>query len=183
MKTEDIEFLKSLKNELKTQRQMAPDRGVYHWAIAGRVKRVCNKKNACAWVIFDGEGRAIGENCKEVYDNLEKYYDCEILDEEAEAETKGMLKSAVKRNDEVDMVSIINTNEFLEKDVELVYYHWTLEYLNTVFLTKKECDTYIREESKYIYLDSPRSCRIKAKFGLDFDKLMEIVEKTEWGKE
>lgn len=181
MKKEDIKFLVNLKNEIQTQENYAT-RPFLIWRIRYEY-RIYNvvSEDSDGWLIFDGEDTygtsdegidKIAEKFIKDYPDGYKEY-CDDYDDD--------LQYCCSPEELIEIMNEVSGHEF-----SLTYYHNYITFdRDTYFLTKKECDEYLKRYSyKFQEWQRPYSYCVHLEDRCnEMNRLLHILMDTDWEKE
>jgi hypothetical protein len=175
MKHEDIEFLKRLQREIQMQ-PTCSTREPRYWGIVDKERIYgMDKEYADGWEVVDEEYDVMGKE-----DDIESVYEycVNYLDDQDEGDQEILQKLQWALDDKCieDMVEIINDDLF---PATLAYYR-NRNFLaqNFLFLTKKECEVFIKDNPGSF--EHPSSFCMCAEPHGDYARIIDIIKNTNW---
>lgn len=180
MEKEDLEFLKKLKHEILTQ-DNAKIRTPVYFAVRRKHREYgVSGDNSDGWAIFSNftnENIAKPNDYRKTADAMLRIYKgCTGSD----YEDKGEFEDAVS-GERIDiMVSLMN--EALEDPYAFWISYYKEEYVidsNPIFLTRRECEEYIRRYSYSYRFENARPIALYGGECKTFARLMKIVAELE----
>lgn len=184
---EDKAFLMALKQALKTQ-PADGTREPRYWVIqvTERIYGVAADE-ADGWVLYDTENPELTvghpNDSQSVYDEVSGGYSDEDLDEDPDLiDALFELKEAADEEDPEAMADLINDRLYTFDSVGCRYYRLETTFVrNQLFLTKDECEAYIKAHKYDFEPDSrPRSYSMCASQNGAYGHLLEILKNVDW---
>lgn len=184
---EDKAFLTALKQALRTQ-PADGTREPRYWVIqvTERIYGVAADE-ADGWVLYDTENPELTvghpNDSQSVYDEVSGGYSDEDMDEDPDLiDALFELKEAADEEDPEAMADLINDRFYTFDSVGCRYYRLETTFVrNQLFLTKDECEAYIKAHKYDFEPDSrPRSYSMCASQNGAYARLMEILTNGDW---
>lgn len=184
---EDKVFLMTLQRALKTQ-PTSGTREPRYWVIqvTERIYGVAADE-ADGWVLYDTENPELivghPNDSQSVYDEVSGGYSDEDMDEDPDLiDALFELKEAADEEDPEAMADLINDRLYTFDSVGCRYYRLKTTFVrNQLFLTKDECEAYIKAHKYDFEPDShPRSYSMCASQGGAYGHLLEILKNVDW---
>lgn len=184
---EDKAFLTALQQALKTQ-PANDTREPRYWVIqvTERIYGVAADE-ADGWFLYDTENPELTvghpNDSQSVYDEVSGGYTDEDLGEDPELiDALFELKEAADEEDPEAMADLINDRFYTFDSVCCRYYRLETTFVrNQIFLTKDECEAYIKAHKYDFDPDShPRSYSMCASQDGAYGHLLEILKNVDW---
>lgn len=184
---EDKAFLTALKQALRTQ-PADGTREPRYWVIqvTERIYGVAADE-ADGWVLYDTENPELTvghpNDSQSVYDEVSGGYSDEDLDEDPDLiDALFELKEAADEEDPEAMADLINDRLYTFDSVGCRYYRLKTTFVrNQLFITKDECEAYIKAHKYDFEPDShPRSYSMCASQDGAYGHLLEILKNVDW---
>lgn len=184
---EDKAFLTALQQALRTH-PAGDTRNPCYWVIqvTERIYGVAADE-ADGWVLYDTENPELTvghpNDSQSVYDEVSGGYSDEDMDEDPDLiDALFELKEAADEEDPEAMADLINDRFYTFDSVGCRYYRLETTFVrNQLFLTKDECEAYIKAHKYDFELDSrPRSYSMCASQNGAYARLMELLTNGDW---
>lgn len=184
---EDKAFLTALKQALRTQ-PADGTREPRYWVIqvTARIYGVAADE-ADGWVLYDTENPELTvghpNDSQSVYDEVSGGYSDEDLDEDPDLiDALFELKEAADEEDPEAMADLINDRLYTFDSVGCRYYRLKTTFVrNQLFITKDECEAYIKAHKYDFEPDShPRSYSMCASQDGAYGHLLGILKNVDW---
>lgn len=184
---EDKAFLTALQQALRTQ-PADGTREPRYWVIqiTERIYGVAADE-ADGWVLYDTENPELTvghpNDSQSVYDEVSGGYSDEDMDEDPDLiDALFELKEAADEEDPEAMADLINDRLYTFDSVGCRYYRLKTTFVrNQLFITKDECEAYIKAHKYDFEPDShPRSYSMCASPNGAYARLMELLTNGDW---
>lgn len=184
---EDKAFLMALQQAIRTQ-PADGTREPRYWVIqvTARIYGVAADE-ADGWVLYDTENPELTvghpNDSQSVYDEVSGRYTDEDLDEDPDLmDAMFELKEAADEADPEAMANLINDRFYTFDSVRCRCYRLETTFVrNQLFLTKDECEAYIKAHKYDFEPDShPRSYSMCASQDGAYGHLLEILKNVDW---
>lgn len=184
---EDKAFLTALQQALRTH-PAGDTRNPCYWVIqvTARIYGVAADE-ADGWFLYDTENPELivghPNDSQSVYDEVSGGYSDEDMDEDPDLiDALFQLKEAADEEDPEAMADLINDRLYTFDSVGCRYYRLKTTFVrNQLFLTKDECEAYIKAHKYDFEPDShPRSYGMYASQDGAYGHLLEILKNVDW---